>query len=70
MLKKQNRIYKKYKNNGVREVDKLSFDLYRNEYAETIEKSKQNYLSKLGTKLADNCTSHNTCWEIVNNLLM
>ena len=56
MLKKQNRIYKKYKNNGFREVEKVSLDLYRNECAEAIRNSKQNYLAKLGAKLADNCT--------------
>ena len=69
MLKKQNRIYKKYKNNGFKEVDKVSLDLYRKVYAEEIEKSKQNYLSKLGAKLADNSTGQKTYWEIVSNLL-
>ena len=69
MLKKQNRIYKTYKNNGFKEVDKVSLDLYRKECAEKIEKSKQNYLSKLGAKLADNSTGQKTCWKIVNNLL-
>ena len=36
MLKKQNRIYRKYKNNGFKEVDKVSLDLYRKECAEAI----------------------------------
>ena len=69
MLKKQNRIYKNYKNNGFKEVDKVSLGLYRKECAEAIEKSKQNYLSKLGAKLADNSTGQKTYWKIVNNLL-
>ena len=60
MLKKQNRIYKNYKNTGFKEVDKVSLDLYRKECAEAIEKSKQNYLSKLGAKLADNSTGQKT----------
>ena len=63
MLKKQNRIYRKYKNNGFREVDKVSLDLYRNECKEAVE---QNYLAKL---CADNCTGQKTYWKIVNNLL-
>ena len=67
MLNKQNRIYKKYKNNGFSEVDKVSFDLYRNEC--DIEKAKENYLSKLGAKLAGLCTGQKTSWKIVNNLL-
>ena len=72
MLKKQNRIYKTIKTMGLRrfkEVDKVSLDLYRKECAEEIEKSKQNYLSKLGAKLADNSTGQKTYWKIVNNLL-
>ena len=69
MLKKQNRIYKKYKNNGFREIDKIALDLFRKECAETIEKSKQNYLLNLSSKLADNCTGQKSYWKIVNNLL-
>ena len=40
MIKKQNRIDKKYKNNGFREVNKVPLDLYRKECDEAIEKSK------------------------------
>ena len=69
MLNKQNCIYRNYKNNGFREVNKVYLDLYRNECVEVIEKSKQNYLAKLGAKLADNCTGQKTYWKIVNNLL-
>ena len=69
MLKKQNRIYKKYKNNGFRELDKVPLDLYRKECAEAIEISKKNYLLKLGGKLADNNTGQKSYWKIVNNLL-
>ena len=51
-------------------VNKVALDLYRNECAEAIEKSKQNYLAKLGAKLADNSTGQKTYWKIViNNLL-
>ena len=53
MLTKQNRKYKKYENNGFREVDRINFDQYRKECNEEIEKSKQNDLLKLGTTLAD-----------------
>ena len=69
MHKKQNRIYKRYKNNGFQEVDKVPLDLYRKECAEAIEKSKQNYLLKLGDKLADKCTGQKAYWRIVNKLL-
>ena len=36
MLKKKNCIYRNYKNNGFREVDKVSLDLYRDECVEAI----------------------------------
>ena len=69
MLRKQNRMYKKYKQNGFREVDKATLDLCRKECDEEIENSKQNYLLKLGNKLADRTTGQKTYWKIVNNLL-
>ena len=43
MLKKQNRIYRKYKNNGFREEDKLTLETFRSECADAIEKSKEKY---------------------------
>ena len=69
MLRKQNRIYRKYKNNGFREIDKEILDLSRKECAEAIEKSKHNYLLQLGEKLAETQTGQKTYWKIVNNLL-
>ena len=69
MLRKQNRKYKRYKNNGFREVDRIIFDQYRKECNEEIEKSKQNYLLKLATRLADKNTGQKAYWKIVNNLL-
>ena len=37
MPKKQNQIYKKYKNNGFRDTDKIALDIYRKQCAEAIE---------------------------------
>ena len=53
MLKKQNRL----------------IDIHREECAESIEKSKQNYFLNLGRKLANNRTGQKSYWKIVNNLL-
>ena len=70
MLKKQNRIYKKYKSNGFRDEDKLTLDVHRSDCAEAIEKSKHNLLNDLGKKkLAEKGTGQKTYWKIVNNLL-
>ena len=69
MLKKQNRLYKKYKRNGFREIDKVSLDIHREKCAESIERSKQNYFLNLGRKLSNNRTGQKSYWKIVNNLL-
>ena len=68
MLTKQNRIYKKYKKNGFRKVDRVPLDLCRKECNEAIEKSKENYLKRLDDKLTHN-TGQKAYWKIVNNLL-
>ena len=65
MLRKQNRKYKNYKNNGFREVDRIIFDQYRKECKEEIEKSKQNYVLILGTRLADENTDQKTYWKLL-----
>ena len=69
MLKKQNRIYKKFKNNGFKEEDKVNLEAIRKECAEAIEMSKEKYLLNLGNKLCDNRTGQKSYWKIVNNLL-
>ena len=69
MLKKQNRIYRKYKKNGFRDEDKLTLDIFRNECADAIKKSKEKYLLNLGNKLCDNSNGQKSYWKIVNNLL-
>ena len=69
MLKKQNRLDKKYKTNGFREIDKVSLDIHREKCAESIERSKQNYFLNLERKLANNRTGQKSNWKIVNNLL-
>ena len=50
-------------------MDRIILDQYRTECDEEIEKSKQNYLLKLGTRLADKNTGQKMYWKIVNNLL-
>ena len=69
MLRKQNRMYKKFKNHGFKEVDRISLDLYRIECNDAIEKSKTNYLLNLGNKLTDKSRGLKAYWKIVNNLL-
>ena len=69
MLKKKNRIYKRCRKNGFKEIDKVPLDVYRKECAVAIEKSKQDYLCKLDNKLSDNCIGQKTYWKILYSLL-
>ena len=68
-LRKQNRMYKKFKSHGFKEVDRISLDLHRKECNDAIEKSKNNYLLNLGNKMADKNIGQKAYWKIVNNLL-
>ena len=65
----QNRIYRKYKKNGFKEIDKIVLESSREECSEAINKSKERYLLNLGSKLCDNRTGQKSYWKIVNNLL-
>ena len=49
-LRKQNRMYKKFKSHGFKEVDRIYLDLHRKECNDAIEKSKNNYLLNLGKR--------------------
>ena len=51
MLKKQNKIFNKYKKNGYNNEDKDIVDRLKNECYEAIKKAKEKYLSDLGAKL-------------------
>ena len=51
MMRRQNKLYKKYKGNGFNTNDKESVDKFREECLLAINTSKQNYLNDVGTKL-------------------
>ena len=69
MLRKQNRIYRKYKNNGYKNEDKIILDRFRNECFNAITNAKEKYLRHLGDKLADPTTGQKTYWKILNKFL-
>ena len=57
LLKKKNRCYKRYKNHGYKEEDRLRLEALRNECQLAIESAKLSYFANLGNKLSDPGTS-------------
>ena len=69
LLRKQNKIYKKYKKNGYKNDDKVIMDRMRTECFFKIKNAKEKYLSELGVKLADPTTGQKVYWKILNKFL-
>ena len=69
LLRKQNKIYKKFKRNGYKIEDKLILDRMKTQSSEAIKNAKDDYMKSLGAKLADSTTGQKTYWKILNKLL-
>ena len=69
MMRKQKKLYKKYRLNGFKADDKVIVDRIRDECYQAITTSKENYLKSLGNKLIDKATGPKTYWSIINGLL-
>ena len=69
LLRKQNKIYKKYKKNGYKNEDKIIMNRLRNECFDAIKNDKEKYLEGLGAKLADPTTGQKIYWKILNKFL-
>ena len=69
VLRKQNKVFKRYKNNGYKNEDKVVVDRLRNECQEAIVNAKEKYLEELGSKLADPNTGQKSYWKIMNKFL-
>ena len=62
-------MYKKYRENGFKQDDKVIVDRIRNECFQTIRESRERYLQSLGKKLIDKSTGRKTYWSIINTFL-
>jgi len=69
MLKKQKKIYKRYRINGFKDEDKVTVENIREECFLLITESKEKYLKSLGNQLINNATGKKTYWKIINSLL-
>ena len=55
-LKKHNKIYKRFKDNGFKDTDKSKVDKSKSEVNEMILVAKEKYLQNMGAELADPTT--------------
>ena len=69
MLSKQNRLFKNCKRLGYKVDDKNRVDNFRKECETAINKSKKDYLKKLGDKLINPNTSQKAYWKIINRVM-
>ena len=68
-LKKHNKIYKKFKVNGFKNVDKETVENSKSEISELIVDAKERYMKSQGEKLADPNIESKTYWKIINIFL-
>ena len=68
-LKKYNKLYKKFKENGYTEQDKSLIESTKVEISSMILDAKEKYLRSQGAKLADPSTTVKTYWKILNGFL-
>jgi len=69
LLRKQKKIYKRYRVNGFKADDKVKVDNIKEECLHAITDSKEKYLKSLGRKLTDKTTGAKKYWSIVNSLM-
>ena len=69
LLRKQNKIYKKYKRHGYKNEDKIIMDRLRIECSDAIKSAKEKYFRNLGMRLADPTTGQKIYWKILNKFL-
>ena len=62
-------MFKNYKRHGYKVDDKNRVDNFRKEYEKAINKSKEDYLKKLGDKLINPNTSQKSNWKIINRVM-
>ena len=69
LMRKQKKIYKKYRVNGFKEDDKANVDRIQNECFLAVRDSREKYLKSLGNILIDKKTGRKTYWSIINTFL-
>ena len=68
-LRKHNKIYRKFKQNGFLDADKVKVENSKSEINELILDAKEKYLKSQGEELADPSTDSKKYWKIINTFL-
>ena len=68
-LKKHNKMYRKYIQNGSKPEDKVLWENSKSVVSSEILKAKETYLKQQGAKLADPATTRKTYWKILNGFM-
>ena len=68
-LYSKNRLFKNYKKHRYKEEDKVKLDAFRLEYQNAVETAKLSYLTNIGNKVNNPCTSQKSYWKIINRLM-
>ena len=69
MLNRKNRLFKNYKKHRYKEEDKVRLDAFRLECQNAVEIAKLSYLTNIGNKVNNPCTSQKSYWKFVNRLM-
>ena len=65
MLNRKNRFFKNYKKHRYKEEDKVTLHAFRLECQNAVESAKLSYLTNIGNKVNNPCTSQKSYWKIV-----
>ena len=65
LLRKQNKLFKKFKKNGYKDSDKKSLDNLKEKSSLAIKNAREKFLKGQGLRLADPKTGRKTYWKIL-----
>ena len=69
LLRKQNKLFKKFRKNGFRNEDKIRLDGIRAECSNAILIAKETFLKRQGAKLSDPALGQKAYWKLFNTFL-
>ena len=67
LLRKQNNLFRKYKNRDYNMEDKINLDRHRNITTNSILLAKETFLQRQGLKLSTPDTAQKTYWSILKS---
>ena len=69
MLNRKNKLFNNYKIPRYKEEDEVRLDAFRLECQNAVETAKLSYLTNIGNKVNNPCTSQKSYWKIVSGLM-